>query len=318
MLIILYIILFIILCLVLAKATALVSRALVSLSNFFAWSKFFIGFILMAFVTSLPELIVGISSAISNVPSLSLGNVLGSNIANLTLILGITAVLAGQVSVLRQVTLRSASFLFFIALLPLLLMADMGISRIDGIILLLVFVLYMRFLIKERKSNNHEKEINIVQKPIKSFFKSIGIFVFSAGLLLASAWGITWIAMQIAELAHVPLFIIGIVGVALGTSLPELAFGIFAIWRHEKHGLHLGNLLGSVAINASLILGATAIIRPIKIQFNPSLWTAVIFTVLIIAFFNFFMRTKKKVSWLEGVILIVFYIIFVVLQAFIK
>lgn len=316
MIIILYISLFIILCLVLIKSTAWVTRSLISLAKFLNWSKFFISFILMAFVTTLPELIVGISSGLNKASSLSLGNVLGSNIVNLTLILGITAIISGQIMVLKQITLRSASFLFLIAFLPLFLIADFQISRLEGIILIAVFFIYLHYLVKHGKKKIVSKEIYNNHTSASTFLKAIFLFLVSSGFLLASAWGITKLAINIASSLNMPLFLIGLLGVALGTSLPELSFALYSVVnkKRRKHNLHLGNLLGSVAVNASLILGVTALISPIRVDRSSGLWSSIIFTILTIAFFNFFMRSRRKISRKEGIALVLIYVVFLLTQ----
>ena len=143
---------FIIASTVLAVSAFALTKSLIRIAAFLKLSEFTAAFIIMALSTSLPELFVGITSAINKNPALSLGNVIGANISDLTLVLGFAVIVAKGIKVNRKSIRKDSFFMFLIAILPIILMIlGKGISRLDGVILISVFLLYSWNLIKERK-----------------------------------------------------------------------------------------------------------------------------------------------------------------------
>jgi len=299
---------FILACIVLAKSAQLIIKTLVKLEKIFHLSDFSIGFILMAVATTLPELLVGINAAIKNNTALSLGNVIGSNIVNLTLILGIVIILSKKISTKTDLIEKNTFYMFLISLLPLLLMIDSTISRSEGLILILVFIFYIFKLTKHKlpKTNNH----------YKSTKKSFSIFIMGVFLLITSSYIVVEYATKLAVELLLPPILIGLFLVAIGTSLPELAFGIKAsLKKHPK--LSLGNLTGSVIVNSTLVLGVTSIIRPITADFRLFL-VASLFLILTTYLFFIFSKTDKKLTLKEGIVLILIYIAFLATEFILK
>jgi len=313
-----YIIIFIISVFVLVKSGAMLVKSLVVISRYLKISEYATAFIFMAIVTSLPELFVGVGAALKKTSSLALGTIIGSNIANLTLILGLVIIFARGIKIKTKVTRREAWSVFFIATLPLLLMWNGRLSRVEGLILLVVYFLYLRRLIGQRKRfvrafNSFEHD----WQGFKVFLKNIFLFLLGIALLLGSAWLLIESATQIAFSLNLSLVFIGLFLVAVGTSLPELVFGIKSVLaKHEA--MNLGNLLGSCACNSALILGLVAIIHPIKIvQFNIFL-VSIFFMIVTFLIFNLFIRTKSKLSYQEGFMLLGFYLVFMMIGLMIK
>src|SRR3989339_1036259 len=144
--------LFLVSCIVLVVSGGYLVKLLIKIADYLRLSEFVVAFIIMAFSTSIPELFVGINSAINGNPALSLGNVIGSNIADLTLVIGIVALLGNGIKPQNPLIKKDSLFMFLIALVPIALMIfDQTLSRIDGIILTSIFIIYMWYLIKERK-----------------------------------------------------------------------------------------------------------------------------------------------------------------------
>ncbi len=310
--------LFILCILILVKSGAVSVKKLVAISQYLRISEYILAFVLMALATSLPEFFVGITSSLSKTPILSLSNVIGSNISNLSLILGIIILISGGLSIKSRVAKKDAWIVFFISILPLLLILDKKLSQADGIILLIVFGLYMRKIFKARQV--FSKRMNtmlLTTKTFQRFIKDLFIFLGATAMLLVSAWGIVETSTVLANKINLPLSLIGLFLVALGTSLPELIFGIKAIiTKHE--GMNLGNLMGSTVINSTLILGITALIYPIKIENFDIILTGAIFMILSILMVNIFIRTKKRISWKEGIILLGIYAVFLVVEFFLR
>ncbi len=310
--VLIYLFWFIISCIVLAKSGAWVVSSLSKLAIYFKMSEFIIASIIMAFATSLPELFVAVSAALSKAPSLVLGNVIGSNIANLTLIIGLPIILAKGIDVKSKIEREQCWYMLLISILVLFLMLDRTLSRMDGVILLVVFMLYLIKTLKQSKS--FEKVANKV-KGIE-LFNNLALFLISLLILILSAYFVVKYAVLISEILQLPQILIGLFLVALGTSLPELAFGVRAVLSGHK-GMALGNIFGSVIFNATLVLGVSALIYPITSDFALFLISALFLIVLTFVFWMF-IESDKKLSWKEGITLILFYVFFIIVELSVK
>lgn len=297
---------FLISCLVLAISGHLVVKSLVKVARYYRWREFVIGFILIALATSIPELFVGISSALTQIPSLSLGNIIGSNIINLTLIIGVAALLGKKIKIEKEIEKKDLYYTSVIAILPIILFLDHELSRIDGIILLIAFSLYIFRLIT--RIGHFKKVSNGVAKkevPIKLITFIISLII----LLISANFVVEYSSLLIIDLALPPI-LIGLIIVSVGTTLPELSFEVYSILKGFS-GMALGNLLGSVVVNSTLVLGITSIILPIQAYF-PSFIIGTLFLLINLILFIIFAKTKKEISWKEGIILIILYVIFTI------
>ncbi len=316
--IILYLIIFVIACYVLVKSGVVLVKVLTVLSRYFRLTEYVFAFILMAFATSVPELFVGIASGARGFPNISLGNIIGSNLVNLTLVLGIIVIVAKGLKIESKIAKRDAWIIFFIGLLPLLLLFDKKLSRGEGVLLIIVFGWYIYHILTQKEA--FKKRLNTMKRNLKAFkklLKNLLYFLIAAAVLLLSSWGVVESAKLIAKELYLPLTLVGIILVALGTSLPELVFGVRAVlMRHE--GLSLGNLVGSVVVNSTFILGLVAFIKPIQIESFNVIYVGGTFMILSILLANFFLGTRAKISKKEGVFLIIFYFAFLVAEFLLK
>ncbi len=277
--------------------------------------------IMVALSTSLPELFVGIAAALDGNPELSLGNVLGSNIANLSLIIGGASLIAGSVSVVGEFMKREFMAAFLAGLMPLFLMLDGKLSRFDGVILLVAYAFYIRDVViagkhkslAERGSKKHGLLTrlewihgNHVDKwVLKLVLGLVGVIV-GADLLVRFASGL---AVDLG----VPAFLIGILVVSVGTSLPELVLETQAI-RKKNVALVFGNLLGSTVANSTLIIGVTTLIHPIEIMNISRYFVAGGTFLVVFSLFWAFSMTKKKLDRWEALVLLGLYVMFVGLE----
>ncbi|MBU1178573.1 sodium:calcium antiporter [Patescibacteria group bacterium] len=307
------IVFFLVACIVLVVSATLTIKALIKIAAYLRLSDFVVGFIIMALATSIPELFVGVTSAMNKVPSLSLGDVIGSNIVDITLVIGLVAILARGIQIKGKIVIRDTYFAVGVAILPILLMLDRYLSRTDGLVLLLAFFLYALRLWRQRK--RFKKISNHVAR--KEFFKSVFLFVVGVVLLVASAKIIVDLGSNLAIEFGVPLILIGVAFLAIGTSLPELVFEVKAVLA-KREGMALGDLLGSVVTNSALVLGLVGLIYPITIADFSLFIVAAAFLVVVLVLFTFLLRTKDRLSWKEGIILIMFYIIFIIVELSIR
>ncbi|WP_375055435.1 calcium/sodium antiporter [Zobellella sp. DQSA1] len=226
-----------------------------------------IGMVIVGFGTSAPEIVVSIISALEGNPGLALGNGYGSNIANIGLILGITALIS-PITVHSQVLRKELPILLLITLLSLGLLWNGWLARSDALVLLGVFVLLMGWSIwqglhdgSDAMTADEARELEDNAMTLKQ-----ALFWLVAGLLLLiiSSRALVWGAVNVAQAFGVSDLIIGLTIVAIGTSLPELASSIAAI-RKNEHDLAIGNVIGSNLFNTLAVVGLAGVIHPLAV-----------------------------------------------------
>ena len=244
----------------------------VGVARVFGMSTFLIGMVIVGFGTSAPEMVVSILSAMNDTPQLALGNAYGSNIANIALILGVTALIA-PVVVQKQAMSRDIPVLIAMTALTVLLLVDGNVSLIDGSVLLVAFVAIMGFNIlselkakrKRRKSGGASDISEVEEIPAEgvSIGKAVLYLLVGLVLLIVSSRMLVWGAVYMAHALGVSDLLIGLTIVAVGTSLPELASSIAAARRGEND-LAVGNIIGSNIFNTLVVVGLASVIAPIK------------------------------------------------------
>ena len=266
-------------------------------------SSLVIGLTVVALGTSAPELAASITAALRGAPELALGNVIGSNVANIALILGVTALiypLQTRKPFLRRelpVMIGSA------ALLPPLLL-DGTLSRVDGGLLLVCLGGYLWALLSRRESVGEQSDVSSERPWLTTLGALLGL-----GLLVGGAQLLVSGATSLARSFGVPELVIGLTLVAVGTSLPELATAGIAALRREPD-IALGNVVGSNIFNVLFILGATALVRPIHIAYRAvalNLWLMVGLSLLLLPLLLTGLRLGRR----EGVLLLVLYTFYV-------
>ncbi|MFA7252541.1 MAG: sodium:calcium antiporter [Candidatus Paceibacterota bacterium] len=318
-----YILLFLFSCLLLIYSGSWLVKSLSRISEFLGLKRFTVAFLLMSLATAAPELFIGISSALRGIPELSLGNIIGQNIVHFTAAIFICVLVSGGFWVRSKTVKTTALFSAFIALFPLLLILDGDLSRIDGLILIGLFVVYVLRMLKNGKRHDipfddlRTKNNLSILKKIILFFRDFGGFIFGAVLLMTASQGIVKSSIFFAEKLNMPLVMIGVLIVGLGTALPEVYFSAFSANKKEGE-LMAGNLFGSTVVSTCLVLGLVSLISPISnIDFFSYFWSRLALFVSVI-FFIYFMLTGRKVSTKESWILLLIYLLFISLEIFIK
>lgn len=313
-----YIIIFIISSIFLSLSGKWLVDSLSKIAKFLGWKEFVVAFATVAFGVSLPNLFVGIISAIKKIPILSFGDVIGGNIIDLTLAMGIAALISrGGLSASSRTVQGSTFFTFFIAILPLILILDRVFSRVDGILLLFVFFAYIFWLFS--KKDRFVKIYNEISQPLtfKYFLREIILFLIALAILLIAANGVVESAYFFANILQLSIATIGVIIVALGNALPETIFSVEAA-RKGQDWLILGDLMGGVIITSTLVLGIVCLICPFEIDNLSTILTARIFLILSSLFFFFTIKTDKKITKNEAFFLLSLYILFLLVEIFIK
>ena len=293
-------------------AASLAVKHLTQLARKFGLSEFFTAFILMAFATSIPEVFVGISSAIDQAPQIALGDTIGSNVIDLTLIVGLIALLGRGLSTDGAAVRKDLWILVAASLFPLFLGLDGSISRADGLLLLVFFAIYQGWQIKQ--GGRFQRSLEGAQLKTS---RSLGWLALAAMVLIISSKLLIDASSHLALNIGLPEIFIGMTVVALGTSIPELAFGIRALKLGHSH-MVLGDLLGASITNITLALGLTAVISGIPTA-NSSLFLllSIAYPVMLTAFI-LTIRSRAKITISIALGLILMYVVFLFMEGMIK
>ena len=261
-----------------------------------------VGLTIVAFGTSAPEAAVSITSSLSGSNALAVSNVIGSNLFNMMLIIGLCALLR-ELKIGRDVLNKDLPFLVVItAILSAFIIIGWSISRIEGIILLLLIIGYVAYLVYSAKNT---KEAQIVEKPKMGLLRSIIYIIGGMAGIIIGADFVVDSASYIAMAFGMSETLVGLTIVAIGTSLPELVTSLTAL-KKEENQLIIGNVIGSNIFNILFVLGASSIISPITI--NPNMLIDVALMLGVTILFFIFGKTQDKYDKKEGFILVALFI----------
>ncbi|MDX5586024.1 MAG: calcium/sodium antiporter [Aureibaculum sp.] len=291
-------------------------RSSVGLSFKLNLSKLVIGMTVVSFATSAPELLVSLQAALSGSEDLALGNVIGSNIANIALVLGITAIISPLVVGTDFYKMNWPAMMIFSIVLYFFLKNDLVLSRFEGIILFVSLIGFIILMIMKAKIDKTIKVEEVDETLMETSYAKIFIWlVIGAVALYFGSDFLVDGSKEIALNLGVSERVIGLSVVAVGTSVPELAASIIAAKRGEK-AISLGNLIGSNIFNIGSVLGLTAMIKPIQV-IDKGIITKDIFWMIAIAAILIplvLLPKKYKISRLKGILLLSVYIIFLYIE----
>lgn len=267
-----------------------------------------IGLTIVAMGTSMPEFCVSLVSALKGTTDLAVGNIVGSNIFNTLLIVGVSAWVA-PMTILKSTVRKDIPFALFASVILLIMCLDGNISRLDAGILFVLFLIFMYVTLKSAKTKEDDTtaktdSIEDNKKPMATWLSIVWIIVGLACLIGGSNLFVEG-ATKVAEHIGVSEAVIGLTIVAGGTSLPELATSVVSA-RKGNSGIAIGNVLGSNVFNILAILGVTGVITPMHLQGITMLdLSMMVFSTLLVWLFSF---TKYKIARWEGIVLTIVFI----------
>lgn len=289
-----------------------------SLAKKLGVSTIVIGLTIVAFGTSMPELVVNVISAINHNGEIALGNVIGSNIANILLILGISTLIS-DIKVQKSTTWKEIPF-SLLAVIVLIVFSNTifldnleinYVQRFEGIILLLFFVIFIYYVfeLSTNKGANIDKDEIIVKK--HSSGKILLLIVLGlVGLYLGGKWTVEG-AIQIARYFGLSEYFIGLTIVAVGTSLPELVTSIIASLK-KHNDIVIGNVIGSNIFNIFWILGLTALIYPFAIPANVNFDLIVLLLTTMLLFLFMLIGKKHRLEKWQGIVFLFIYVLYII------
>jgi cation:H+ antiporter len=284
-----------------------------SIASHFGMPALLIGMVILGFGTSAPEMLVSALAASQGNPGLALGNAYGSNIANIALVLGLTALIS-PIAVQSQVLRKELPMLTAITALAILQLLDGQLSRADALVLLGVFAVLMAWTISQglRGNGDHLKQELEQEMPDRVMSIRSAWLWLAVGLtvLVASSRLLVWGAVELAQGFGVSELIIGLTIVAVGTSLPELVSSIMAA-RKGEHDMAIGNVIGSNLFNTLAVVGIAGSIHPIPVEptiINRDMAVMAVLTVsLFVIGFNFRPGSHRRINrWEGGALLVCF------------
>ena len=296
----------------LSQGGDLLTKSSVDISLKLSIPKIIIGMTIVSFATSAPELIVSLNATLNGLPNFAIGNVLGSNIANIGLVLGI-------ITIIYPITLKQR---FYNTDFPLLLISTglfyyiiytgNQISRNEGFVLVILIVLILSYLFFYQRNNADEFSDELNKNNI-SIYKSFLYIFFSGSLLWLGSETLIKSAISVANKFEISERIISITMVAIGTSIPELAASVVASLK-KQNDLSIGNLIGSNIFNLLVVIGITSSIIPINgiedgLIYNDMLWV-VLFSIIILPLA--YMKRRNVLTRKKGIMLLVLYLIFII------
>ena len=305
---------------VIYKSSEWVIKYSIDLSRLLGVSTLVIGFILVAISTSLPELFVTVFAAAEHDTNLAIGNILGSNLFNLNVIIGLATIMIGTIHMKRKETLHLIELLFITSVITIVIFSLPSLNALHGLVLLLLFGYTIMKLYKGGKVEQEvlKEELPILpkQKGRLNHRRKLSLaflrFLISISLLLLATKVLVDASLDIAGILGFTSAFVGATLVAGGTSLPELAV-TFAAVKKKHYALAIGDLVGSAVTNITLVLGILSIISPSPLDAASFVGMLPLMIVSIMLLWFVFSQ-KRKVTRFEGTILLIIYLVFMIEQ----
>lgn len=275
------------------------------LAKNFQLSKYTIGFIVVAIISILPETLISVTSALEGIPSFGLGTLYGSNVADLTVVFAMIIIASGKNIKVKSRLIKNGFLHTGALLFPIALGLNGHYSRTEGLLLIMLGVFFFLYVLKKNKYKTTTKKEDF-------FAKNFIFFALSICALLLGAHLTIGYSMQFANNLRINPIFIGMFIVSLGTTLPELFFSFRAV-KKRNYELALGDILGTVIADATIVVGITAVISPFSFD-KKLVYVTGIFMVLASALLFYFMKSDKILSKKEAFFLLLFYTAFVMTE----
>lgn len=288
------------------KGATLSTKYSERLAEGFSLSKYIVGFIVISIISILPETFISINAALEGIPSFGLGMLFGSNIADLTLLFAIIIFFANRGLKVESQILKNHVVYPFLLLLPLVLGLDGYFSRLEGAALIIAGVGFYYFTIKNGRRGRAAK------KSDEPRWKSVAWLSVSMGLLLVGSHFTVTSATVLAYALNVSPILIGMLVVGLGTTMPELFFSLKSVKKRDD-SLAIGDILGTVLADATIVVGLLAIINPFSFP-QKIIYITGVFMVVAACVLFYFLRTKRTLSKMESYFLFLFWLVFVFVE----
>ena len=304
-----YAVAFLFLGFVLAKSADWVVKATAFIAKKAHIRSFLLGFLLLGFATTIPEMLVAYQAIHDGVPQLSVGNLLGGSILLLSFVMGGSAIILKRIKLDHGLSTFDIGMSSFVILAPAVVLWDGKLARLEGWILIGVYVAHLLFINREQQVS---ETVDHHTKHVSHIWHALGLLIGGlVGMAIASRYIVT-IAELVAQVFSIPTFVVGLFLVTIGTNLPELTLAVEAIIKKQKD-IAFGDILGSSVINTPL-LGVIGVISPFTIPDHERMQVTLLLLVLVSIFFFWAAVTKKDITRREGFVLFTIYIAFIMFE----
>lgn len=292
---------------ILVKCAEYAVKYSTGLAKSFRISEFMVSFFIISVISVFPEGTVSIMSAIQGIPEFGLATLIGSNVADLSLVFGLAALFSINGVKVRSGIIKNGLFFLILLLFPVILGLDGRFSRTDGAILILSGLTFFLNLTKQQRKTRKRKE-----EKDEKWTKNLFLLIISLGILMAAAYYTVHFGVNFASDIKIPAFLIALTIVAIGSCLPELIFSLKAV-KTRHYDLALGDILGTVITDATILVGIIALIRPFS--FNVSIIYVTAIMMFLAGFMAIsFIKSGKVLTKKEGIYLLLFYIISLIIE----
>lgn len=283
-----------------------------SIANRLGVSSLIIGLTVVAFGTSLPELVVNLFAAFGDVSDIAFGNIIGSNIANIFLVLGIVAIV-GKINVTRETIWEEIPFAMLAAFVLFVLTGNLFgnkefLTRNDGLILLSLFGVFLYYIFSMAKGKRKDFNVGMIVDK-SNIMIGLKLVLGLVGIYFGGKWVVNG-AINIAEVFGLSEYFISATIIAVGTSLPELVVSVVAVWK-KNVDLAVGNIIGSNVFNIFWVLGIVPLISPLAIPNFIGFDIGIMFFATLLLFIFMFVGKRGELSRTEGIILLMSYVLYV-------
>src|SRR3989338_4685477 len=290
---------------VLAKASEKIIESAIKLAGYFKIGQLAVGFLLISVSTSLPELSVSIVSATQNAASITIGNVFGSNIADVLLVMGLAAAIYG-IKTKREEWGEAAFILLVVSVITMTIIVLEGLDVYSGALLICMFILFVYYLLKRKQP----VPMTTNQITIKEALHTFLLFAVGIVVVIISSAFVVESAIKLAAGLNLAKSFIGATILAIGTSLPELAIDLQAV-RKRAYGLAIGDAIGSTMTNLTLVLGIAAMINPIVFT-KEIVYILGIFSILANGLLLFLIVRSRPLTRNHGIVMLFLYGIYLI------
>lgn len=291
----------------LVYGATMATKYAISLAKLARVSKYVIGFIVVAVISILPETFIAINAALKGESAMGLGLLFGSNIADLTLIFALLVFTAGRNIKIKSKIIKNHVVYPFILLIPIILGLNGNFSRLEGLILIIAGAVFYYTALRDDSEN-----IPIKKSTFKDKAKNIFYLALSMTILLVGSYFTVTSAVDMAEFLNITPVLIGMLIVSLGATLPEFIFSLKAI-KQNNDSLAVGDILGTVLADATIVVGILAVIRPFSFPQKIVYITGIFMVVASIILF-YFMKSGRHLTKKEAFLLFCFWLVFVLVE----
>lgn len=288
------------------KGATLAIKYSAKLAEHFSISRYVIGFVVVAFISILPETFISINSALQGIPEFGLGTLFGSNVADLSLIFALLVLLSGRGVKMESKVMKNVNLYPFFLLLPIILGLNGHFSRIDGAILMLTGFLFYYLVFR------NGTEAAKVFSNGDGKYKNIALLLLAMVMLLTGAHFTVSSATALAETFNVTPILVGMLIVSLGTTMPEFLYSLKAMHK-EEDSLAVGDILGSVLADATIVIGILAFISPFYFPVGIVHVTGTFMVIAALVLLKF-MRSGHTITRMEGYMLLAFWITYAIVE----